>query len=378
MSTLFTPLQVGSVTIPQRIAMAPMTRFRANRQHIPSPWVKDYYEQRASYPGSLIVTEAAWVSPAAGGYRNVPGIYSAEQIAAWKEVTDAVHANQSFIFMQIWALGRAAELDVLKEETGLDHIVGPSPVPVTPGDGPIPRALEENEIWDVIGQFAQAARNAIEAGFDGVEIHGANGYLVDQFAQDLVNQRMDDWGGSIEKRARFPLEVAKAVANAIGPERTAIRLSPYNRYLNESLGNPVPQFTYLAEKLSELKLAYVHIIRSHSPRVPLPGPPLIYDLDFFVQAYRNASPLIITGTWDASSAREALDTKYKGYDIIAGFGRPYISNPDLIFRIREDIPFAPLDRSTLYAPETPKGHIDFPYHEKFQEYVQILREKQQQ
>jgi NADPH2 dehydrogenase len=362
MSTLFTPLQVGHLTIPQRIAMAPMTRYRADQKHVPLPYVKEYYSQRTVYPGSFVISEAVFISQHSGGMRNVPGIYTKQQTAAWKEITHAVHANQSFIFMQLWALGSAADLDILKEESGISTIAAPSPVPGFPGNGVPSRALEEIEIWGLIRQFSQAAKDAIDAGFDGVEIHGANGYLIDQFIHDSTNQREDGWGGSIEKRARFALEVTKAVANAIGPERTAIRLSPYQKNLRMICGDPVPQFTYLAEKLGELKLAYVHLVRSSSTVEP---GTVVYDLDFFLKAYRNATPIILTGSWNGISALDALETKYKDFDIIAGFGRPYISNPDLPFRIREGIPFSYWDRSTMYLPDTPKGYIDYPYHWKF-------------
>lgn len=341
--------------------MAPMTRFRADSEHVPLPFVKEYYAQRALLPGSFIISEAVFISQEAGGMRNVPGIYNEKQIAAWKEVTDAVHAKGSFIFMQIWALGRGADPDVLKEETGLDMLVAPSPIPNPTGNGTISRALEEEEIRKYISQFARAASNAIDAGFDGVEIHGANGYLVDQFTHDSTNQRTDDWGGSIQKRARFALEVTKAVADAIGPEKTAIRFSPYNVNLKMNSGDPVPQFTYLAEKLSELKLAYVHLVRTSI----FDKLGTIFDVDFFLQAYKNASPTVVTGGWTGKSAKDALDTKYKSYDVMAGFGRPYISNPDLPFRIHENIPFVEWDRSTMYIPETRTGYTDYPYHEQF-------------
>jgi NADPH2 dehydrogenase len=184
-SKLFTPLKVGHVTLQHRIAMAPMTRFRADSSYVPHDFVKEYYEQRAGVPGTLIITEGTYISPAAGGYANVPGIYKASQITAWKEITDAVHTKGSFIFCQLWALGRTAKAETLAAQ-GYE-VVSSSATPQE--GGAVPRELREEEIWGFIKQYAQAAKNAIEAGFDGVEIHGANGYLVDQFTKGVINKR---------------------------------------------------------------------------------------------------------------------------------------------------------------------------------------------
>ncbi len=206
-----------------------------------------------------MISEATFIAPAAAGYGNVPGIWSQEQITGWKKVTDAVHEKGSFIYLQLWALGRAADPENLKAEFG-KKVVSASDIPIKGGAKPEP--LTEEEIWEFVGYYKQAALNAIEAGFDGVEIHGANGYLVDQFLQDVSNNRTDAWGGSIEKRARFGLEVAKAVVGAVGAERTGIRLSPFSTFQDMKMDDPIPQFSYFVEHLKPLKLAYVHVVES--------------------------------------------------------------------------------------------------------------------
>jgi NADPH2 dehydrogenase len=207
--------------------MSPLTRFRADESHVQLPFVKEYYTQRASVPGTLIISEATFISPRGSGYGNVPGIYSPAQITAWKEIADSVHAKGSFIFLQLWALGRTANPGNLSKEG--NELVSSSAVPMGEG-APTPRALTEDEIEQFIKDYAQAGRNAIDAGFDGVEIHGANGYLVDQFTQDTSNKRTDGWGGSIEKRARFAVEVSKALVEAIGADKVGIRLSPWSPF----------------------------------------------------------------------------------------------------------------------------------------------------
>ncbi|GAD94967.1 NADH:flavin oxidoreductase/NADH oxidase family protein [Paecilomyces variotii No. 5] len=360
MTKLFTPIKVGSLELPQRLAMAPMTRFRADDDHVPLPFVEEYYQQRAAVPGTLIITEATFVSARNGGYPNVPGIYSKEQIAAWKKITDAVHAKGSFIYLQLWGLGRAANPDVLKQD-GYD-LVSSSAVPMS-DNSPTPRALTEEEIWSYIGDYAQGAKNAIEAGFDGVEIHAANGYLIDQFTQDTCNKRTDSWGGSIENRARFALEVTKAVTAAVGADKTGIRLSPWSTFQGMRMEDPIPQFTYLAKKLAEFKLAYAHVVESR-----IAGNADIEStdqLDFFFEAYANATPVIVAGGYKAASAKDAVDSKYKDYDVIIGIGRPWTSNPDLVFKIKHDIELVPYVRDHFYMPKDPHGYIDYPFSEQF-------------
>lgn len=363
MSKLFTPLQVGRVQLAQRIAMAPMTRFRADDSHVPLPIVRDYYEQRASVPGTLIVTEGTFISARAGGYRNIPGIYTPEQIAEWRSIVDAIHAKGSFAYLQLWALGRAADPGVLKEEGPYDF-VSSSPVPINPDAPAKPRELTEDEIWAFVGDYAQAARNAIAAGFDGVEIHAANGYLIDQFIQDTCNHRTDAWGGSVEKRARFALEVTKAVVDAVGADRTGIRLSPWSTFQGMRMADPVPQFSYLARKLAEFKLAYVHVVESR-----IAGNADIESgdsLDFFFDAYPPAAgPVLVAGGYTGPSAKEAVDVRYKNHDVVIAFGRPFTSNPDLPFRVREGIEFRPFEREYFYVPKSEKGFADYPFCDEF-------------
>ncbi|KAJ6187191.1 hypothetical protein N7519_002099 [Penicillium mononematosum] len=343
MTKLFTPLRVGRAELSNRIAMAPMTRFRADDNHTPLPIVKDYYAQRASVPGTLLMTEATFISARAGGYPNAPGIYNDAQIAAWKEVTDAVHAKGSYIYLQLSATPASA-------------------------DAPVPRALSESEIHEWIADYAQAARNAVAAGFDGVEIHAANGYLIDQFTQDTCNARDDAWGGSVEGRARFAVEVSRAVVEAIGADRTGIRFSPWSTFQGMRMGDPKPQFEYLAERMAEMGLAYVHLVESRiagNAEVEADD-----DLDFFLRAYGKASPVIVAGGYVADSAVQAADVKYAEYDAIVGIGRPFISNPDLPFRVQMGIPFVPYDRNTFYVPKDPKGYTDYAFSAEFQKSIE--------
>ncbi|PYI15198.1 NADH:flavin oxidoreductase/NADH oxidase family protein [Aspergillus japonicus CBS 114.51] len=362
---LFQPLQVGNMQLAHRLAMAPMTRFRADDAHVPMDMVAEHYAQRAAVPGTLLITEATLISPRAGSYRNVPGIWTEAQIAQWRKVTDAVHARGSYIYMQLWALGRVADPAALKEDTnGEFEVASASAIPAAP-DAPTPRALTEAEIRAFIGEYAQAARNAIAAGFDGVEIHGANGYLIDQFNQDTANQRTDAWGGSVENRARFALEVIQAVVEAVGAERTAIRYSPFSTFQGMRMQDPRPQFRYLAEKTAEFKLSYVHVVE---PRIQgnTEGECGNEDsLDFFFQAYGHAGPVITAGGFDADSAKKAVDVDYKDYDVVVGIGRPWTANPELPFKIQRGIPLRPYQREVFYLPKDPKGYNDYEYSEEF-------------
>ncbi|OCK79641.1 NADH:flavin oxidoreductase/NADH oxidase family protein [Lepidopterella palustris CBS 459.81] len=363
-SKLFTPLKIGPITLSNRLVMAPLTRFRADDAHVPLPFVKEYYAQRAVVPGTLLITEATFISPRAGGLPNVPGLWSPEQLVAWKGVTDAVHAAGSHIFVQLWALGRAANPAVLKAE-GVGDVVSSSAVPMAE-DAAVPRALSEAEIQDFIADYAKAAKAAIEqAGFDGVEIHGANGYLIDQFTQDTCNQRTDRWGGSIENRARFGLEVAKAVVGAVGKEKVGIRLSPWSLFQGMRMQDPVPQFTYLIKRLKELGLAYLHLVESRvSGNVDSEKSDR---LDFAVQAWGGVSPVLIAGGFKPDLARRAVDVEYKDTDVAIVFGRFWISNPDLVFKIQKGIALEQYDRALFYNAKEKKGYVDYPFSKEFVE-----------
>ncbi|KAJ4391816.1 hypothetical protein N0V93_005436 [Gnomoniopsis smithogilvyi] len=352
-STLFKPLRVGRSDLGHRIAMAPLTRFRADEAHAPlQPMVSEYYAQRGCIPGTLLISEATFISPQAGGYGGAPGIWSDAQIQSWKKVTDAVHAKKSYIYLQLWALGRAAPQEALSKELGPDaKVVSASDIPIEGGSKPTP--LTEQEIHEYVASYAQAAKNAIAAGFDGVEIHGANGYLIDQFLQDVSNKRTDAWGGSIENRARFALEVTKAVAEAVGADRTGIRLSPFSTFQDMKMADPKPQFAYLVTELNKLNIAFVHLVESR-----VAGNVDIEEgekLDFLVDIW--SGPLLLAGGFRPDSAVKTVDEEYPNKNVVIVFGRYFISNPDLVFRIQKGIELTQYDRSKFYIPGSPEGYI---------------------
>lgn len=363
-SKLFTPFKVGSSQLDHRVIMAPLTRFRADDSHVPTQLIADYYAQRASVPGTLLITEATYISARAGGYPNVPGLWTDEQLAGWKKVTDAVHAKGSKIWVQLWALGRAANPEVLEKEGLKDQFVSASAVPLS-DNSPTPRPLTEEEIETYIQDYAQAAKNAVEkAGFDGVEIHGANGYLIDQFNQDTSNKRTDKWGGSVENRARFGLEVSKAVSQAVGADKTGIRLSPWSTFQGMRMDDPVPQFTHIIKGLKALDLAYIHVVES---RVSGNADVESSDrLDFALEAWGKEKPVLIAGGLRPDSARRLVDEEYKDYNVGAVFGRYFISTPDIVYRIKKGIELNPYDRDTFYKAKSPDGYIDYPFSKEFE------------
>lgn len=364
-SNLFKPLRVGRCELQSRIAMAPLTRFRADESHVPiAPLVSEYYAQRASVPGTLLISEATIIAPKAAGYPNPPGIWSQAQIDSWKKVTDAVHGKKSFIYMQLWALGRVASEEGLKKDAGPDaKVVSSGDIPADGGVKPTP--LTEEDIQWYIQQYAQAAKNAIEAGFDGVEIHAANGYLIDQFTQDVSNNRTDRWGGSVENRARFALEVTKAVAEAVGSDRTGIRLSPFSKFQNMKMADPVPQFSYLVKELKKDDLAYIHLIESRiSGNVEHEATEKI---DFLVDIWGNQSPVMLAGGFKPDSSSSTVDDNFPNQDVMIAFGRYFISTPDLVFRIKNGIELAPYDRDTFYNAGESRGYTDYPFCKEFLE-----------
>lgn len=363
--TLFQPLKLGSLSLSHRVAMAPLTRLRADADHIPSPLAKDYYSQRGSIPGTLLITEATFISPQSGGMAHVPGIWNEEQVKVWREVTDAVHAKGSFIVVQLWALGRQAKAKVL-EKTG-HRVVSSSPFGVG-GDEPTPHELTESEIQGYIAEYVQAAKNAIAAGFDGVQLHGANGYLPDQFLQDVVNSRTDKWGGSIENRARFHLEVTKALIATVGKERVSVRLSPYTLFQpgGVRMKEPGPQFTYVIKELKALDISFLDLVE---PRTSGSGPvDGVYaapeSLDFAVEAWGKDKPVILAGGYTTEKARQAVEERYPGYKIIVAFGRYFISTPDLPYRVQKGLDMNPYHRPTFYTKGA-KGYTDYPFSEDF-------------
>jgi NADPH2 dehydrogenase len=347
--------------------MAPLTRQRANKDHVHGELAKTYYAQRSSVPGTLLITEATFIAPQAGGYANVPGIWNDAQIAGWKEITDAVHANGSYIFIQLWALGRTADPAVLKQEGGFD-LVAPSPISLGTG-GPhsgneevvVPHELTAAEIKEYVQLYSKAATNAIEAGFDGVEVHAANGYLLDQFLQSVSNERTDEYGGSVDNRVRFPLEVINAVVETIGAEKTSVRISPWSRFQDMGMEDPLPTFTTFIERIRDVhpNFAYIHVVE---PRVD--G---IVELDLTDENRAQSNevlrkiwgdrPYIAAGGMNGATAVNMVE-KYGG---LVAFGRHFIANPDLPLRLKEGLSLTRYDRNTFYAAEAAAGYIDYPF-----------------
>ncbi|VUC32181.1 unnamed protein product [Clonostachys rosea] len=343
--------------------MAPMTRLRADDDHVPRDLVLLYYSQRASVPGTLLISEATFISlKSRGRDENAPGIFTSQQVEEWKRITDDVHAKGSYIFMQLWHVGRAARQHAL-DRAGLE-MVSSSNIPIS-DQHPTPRPMTTEEIWECVGDFAQAAQNAISAGFDGVEIHGANGYLIDQFTQDTCNKRTDEWGGSVEKRSRFCLEIAKAVSQAVGPDRVAMRLSPFSDFQGMRMDDPISQFTHIISELRRLKLAYLHLIE---PRVSGNADKQTSSgetLDFAIKAWNKASPIILAGGYSLAKVEEALETRLKDEDVGFAFGRHFISNPDLPYRLANNIPLTHYHRDTFYKVKSPDGYTDYSFSDKW-------------
>ncbi|KZV88183.1 FMN-linked oxidoreductase [Exidia glandulosa HHB12029] len=353
---LFTPGKIGAVQTAHRVVLAPMTRLRNGADHVPSDLSVEYYRQRSSVPGTLLVTEGTIIAPSAGGIPFVPGIWSPAQIAAWKKVVDAVHDNKSFIFLQLWAVGRVADKDLLEKEGVTTGLVSSGDIALD-DEHTKPRPLSKAEIDEYVSWFVRGAKNAVEeAGFDGVEVHGANGYLVDQFIQDVTNNRTDAYGGSIENRARFPLEIIAALSDVIGASRVAIRLSPWGRFQGMRMDDPVPQFSFIVRTLSERHpdLAYIHATAPDSEPETLD----------FIRKLWSPRPMVVCGRYTPEAALETAEEAAKnGENLFIAFARHFLANPDLPKRIQKRLPLNPYDESTFYAPGFPQGYIDYPFAE---------------
>ncbi|KAI0818994.1 NADH:flavin oxidoreductase/NADH oxidase [Irpex lacteus] len=358
---LFTPTKVGHNTLQHRIVFAPTTRLRADDKHVPIvELVAEHYAQRAAVPGTLLIAEGTLISPQAGGFGNAPGIWSKEQVSAWKQVVDAVHERGSFIYVQLAAIGRAALLDVLEKDGG-HPLVSSSDVLLTGAPAP-PRPLTVEEIKQYVEDFATAAYNAVHgAGFDGVEIHGANGYLIDQFIQDNANKRTDEYGGSIGNRARFVLEIADAVVAKVGAEKTALRVSPWSRFQDMRMDDPIPTFSYIVQQLADKypDFGFIHVVE---PRVDAytdrePGEDEVSSSNDFIRKIWSPRPLISAGGYNRELSLEVAETKG---DLIA-WGRYYTSNPDLPLRLKKNLPLAKYDRNTFYNATEALGYNDHPY-----------------
>jgi N-ethylmaleimide reductase len=348
---LFTPLKVGALTLPNRILLAPLTRTRADAGHMPNDLMTEYYSQRAT--GGLLITECTMVSPNTSAFINEPGIYNEAQIAAWKKVTDAVHAKGGRIFMQIWHAGRAAHPDINGGVTTVSSaavaIEGETHTQNGKVPNAVPLALTAEDIPAIVAAYAQGAKNAIAAGFDGVEVHGANGYLIDQFLRDTPNQRTDGYGGSLENRSRFLFEVLTAVTAAIGADKVGLRLSPLNSYNSMKDSDPLALIAFLAEKLNAFHLAYLHVMRA----------------DFFgvqkgdvMTIAREKYKGVLVGNMGYSADEAEAAIKEGKLDAVA-FGTAFLANPDLPARIKTKAALNTPDANTFYTPGA-KGYTDYP------------------
>lgn len=363
MSKLLSSMQLGPYELSHRVVMAPLTRMRSEPGDMPGNLMVEYYTQRAS-KGGLIISEATPISLRAYGYAGAPGIYADRQIAGWRRVTDAVHRKGGRMFLQLWHVGRQSHTDL---QPNGDAPVAPSAIRAeghaysVNGEVPfsMPRALELREILPIIEEFRTAAERALAAGFDGVEIHGANGYLPDQFLQDGTNMRTDAYGGPVENRARFLLEVTEAAISVWGPERVGVRIAPSGTYGSMSDSDPARTFGYVTAQLDRLGIAYLHVVE---PRIK--GTELIVEGQEPVAAEhlrpKFGRTLIAAGGFTKDSAEAILAA---GNADLVAFGRFFIANPDLPERFRRGLPLNPYDRSTFYGGDA-RGYTDYPtYHQ---------------
>ncbi len=360
MSTLFEPARAGDLMLRNRIVMAPLTRDRAGPRQAPTVLMVEYYAQRAS--AGLIVTEATQISAEGQGYLDTPGVYSDEQIAGWRRITDAVHAQGGTIVVQLWHVGRISHVSLQPN--------GQPPVSSTAraangktftkdGFVPVstPRALREDEMSRIVADYRHAARSAVACGFDGVEVHGANGYLLEQFLRDSINDRSDAYGGSLTNRARLLLEVLEAVTAEVGAGRTGLRLSPVTQANDaQQDSNAQSLFNYVVEQLAPLRLAYLHLIEGQTAGA---RDNVAFDYAQLRQRFKRHHP---SGAWmvnNGYSRAMAVEAIASGSADLVAFGRPFISNPDLVERLRIDAPLAPLNQKTLYGGGA-EGYTDYP------------------
>jgi N-ethylmaleimide reductase len=360
-TTSFTPYQLGNIELKNRIVMAPMTRSRAIN-NVPNELIAEYYAQRAS--AGLIITEGTAPSPNGLGYARIPGIFSVEQINGWKKVTEAVHKKGGKIFVQLMHTGRIGHN--LNLPFGA-RLLAPSAITAsgemwTDQEGmkshPTPHAMTAEQIAETKREYVQAAKNAMYAGFDGIELHAANGYLLEQFLSAHVNQRKDNYGGSIENRSRFILEVAREISNVIGKEKTAIRLSPFGVFndIQHDHNSTDALYSYLAEELNKIGIAYVHITDQSTG-----SKPDVKDLVQKVIRNKFKNTIILSGGYTLESAEESISADLG--DLVS-FGRPFLTNPDLVSRFNKNLPLnIKLDANTLYSSDA-KGYTDYPVFEE--------------
>lgn len=354
-ASLFDPYRLGDITLANRIVMAPLTRNRAVEGLVPSPLAPTYYGQRAT--AGLIITEATQVSATAQGYQDTPGLFTEAQVDGWRKVTEAVHAKGGRIFVQLWHVGRVSHRSL---QPGGAAPLAPSAIRAATktyvnnafAEVDEPRALETDEIPGIVDDFRRAAANAIRAGFDGVEIHAANGYLIDQFLRDGANQRTDRYGGSIENRVRFLKEIMEAVTAEIGAARTGIRISPVTPANGLTDSDPAALFAHVMDVLEAIKPVYVHIIEGATggPRDIVPG------FDFEVLHKRYSGTWMVNNGYDKAMANEVVAS---GKADLVAFGKAFISSPDAVERLRRGVPFNELDQAHLYGGGA-TGYIDYP------------------
>jgi len=358
MTTLFDPIQLGDIQLANRIVMAPLTRNRAPGQ-LPNDLMRTYYQQRAS--AGLIITEASQISAMGQGYLDTPGIYSAEQVAGWRQVTDAVHAAGGKIVIQLWHVGRISHSSLLGGAAPVSSTATPAKGMTFTADGFVPtsapRALRTDEIPGLVADYRRAARNAIDAGFDGVEVHAANGYLIEQFLRDSINDRTDAYGGSVANRIRLLVEVMTAVTAEIGGGRTGVRLSPVTP-VNDAAQDSDAQATYEAavRALVPLKLAFIHVIEGQTGGARDLTDQGVKPFDFAALRKIYGGPWMVNNGY---SRQMALDEVAAGAADLVAIGRPFISNPDLVQRLRLDAPLARLNSKTLYGGGA-AGYTDYP------------------
>lgn len=352
---LFTPIKLGAYELPNRIVMAPLTRNRAGDGNVPQLLNVTYYEQRAS--AGLIITEASQISPQGMGYPATPGIHSAEQIAGWQQITQAVHAKDGRIFVQLWHVGRISHPSLQPDGA---TPVAPSAIQ-SKGDAMTyegmqrfvtPRALELDEIPGIVEQYRQAAKNSLEAGFDGVEIHGANGYLLDQFLRDGTNHRTDAYGGPVENRARLLLEVTEAVVGVFGSDRVGVRLSPSATFNDMTDSDPRATFGYAIQALNPFNLAYLHLLEPSEADLRYGGTPI--PTKEFRPLYDGL--LMVNWDYDQASGNQAIAS---GDADLVSYGKLFIANPDLPERFAKNAPLNEPDPNTFYGGSA-EGYIDYP------------------
>jgi len=356
-ASLFQPVRLGDITLSNRMAMAPLTRNRAEEGNVPGAMTVEYYAQRASV--GLIIAEATQVSAQAQGYVATPGVHSPEQIAGWRKVTDAVHAQGGKIFVQLWHTGRMSHTAF---QPGEKAPVAPSAIRAKaktyiPGAGYVdtsePRALETAEIAGIVDDFRTAARHAIEAGFDGIEIHGAHGYLLDAFLRDGSNHRTDAYGGSIENRARFLVEVMAAVIGEIGANKVGVRLSPVSPVNDSNESHPQPLFEHVVRELEKLHPVYIHVVEGATG-----GPRDNAPFDYAALRKLYSGVWMVNNGYTKEMAEQAVAS---GHADLVSFGRAMITNPDLVRRFQENAPLNELFADApLYGGQGPHGYTDYP------------------